>query len=288
MSNASENDKENLNTQNVQKEEPEEAQKKNDVSDYSSRNKSNIFSKDESSSFLGMSDDMITIEDTYKETEAKEANKTDQKSTVLPNTYLINHIEMNVIEEQADEEDKSCNSSVRVSNNFSAYNSNDPYYVNSNKSREQRKKQRDSFETFGQKSLAGAMYTIKSDSKNSKNADTSLDSQKAFESLDVNKLAPPFGTSVENNEEEKSQYTEDIMKKNLDTDDSTDISAQITKRTNNAKSSGQKGEGHQSSFSMPVLNLDSISKQPIEATFTKESLNSHNSEILKTSVQGNF
>ena len=107
MSNASENDKENLNTQNVQKEEPEEVQKRNDVSDYSSRNKSNIFSKDESSSFLGMSDDMITIEDTYKETEAKEANKNDQKSTVLPNTYLINHIEMNVIEEQADEEDKS-------------------------------------------------------------------------------------------------------------------------------------------------------------------------------------
>lgn len=127
--------------------EAEAAAKKQDVSDYSSKSKSNFFSKDESS-ILGISDDMITIEDTYKETE--QITEKQKIGGFLPTNYLINHMEMNVIEEQADEEDKSCTSSFRKSNNLSAFNSNDPYYIQSNVSKDGRKT-RESFETFGQK-----------------------------------------------------------------------------------------------------------------------------------------
>ena len=64
-----------LNSENVVKEDQECGTKKNDISDYSSKNKSYILSKDESSSFLGMSDEIITIEDTYKETEQREVER---------------------------------------------------------------------------------------------------------------------------------------------------------------------------------------------------------------------
>ena len=64
-----------------------------------------MLNRDDSSSFLGISDDMITIEDTYKESEIKkEVPKQDNPTN---NNYLITQLEMNVIEEQADEEDKS-------------------------------------------------------------------------------------------------------------------------------------------------------------------------------------
>jgi hypothetical protein len=64
-----------------------------------------MLNRDDSSSFLGISDDMITIEDTYKESDfKKEVSKQDN---LVNNNYLINQLEMNVIEEQADEEDKS-------------------------------------------------------------------------------------------------------------------------------------------------------------------------------------
>jgi hypothetical protein len=64
-----------------------------------------MLNRDDSSSFLGISDDMITIEDTYKESDfKKEVSKQDN---LVNNNYLINQLEMNVIEEQTDEEDKS-------------------------------------------------------------------------------------------------------------------------------------------------------------------------------------
>lgn len=148
------------------------------------------------------------------------------------------------------------------------------------------KKHKESFETFGQKSLAGAMYTLKSDSRGSKYGDTSLDSQKAFESLDVNKLAPPPPT-YDNIEEEKCQITDELVKKNLDTDDSTDISAQVTKRTN-VKNNGQEGESHQSCASMPILNLDNLSKHPVDGTLTKESQNSEISECQKSTTKSKY
>ena len=116
-------DKENINFSNIsnksntQAQIPESSLKRNEVSEYSSRSKSNFMSRDESNSILALSDDMITIEDTYKETEEKITQKlkstnptvanAEQENGFLPNNYLINHMEMNIIEEQVDEENKS-------------------------------------------------------------------------------------------------------------------------------------------------------------------------------------
>ena len=251
--------------------------KRNDISDYSSRSKSNFFSKDESSSFLGMSDDMITIEDTYKETEQKFADK--PKASYLPSNYLINHMEMNVIEEQDDEEDKSCASSFHKSNNnMSGYNSNDPYYLQSHISKEN-KKNRESFETFGQKSLAGVMNTVKSDSKESRKIDDSYESEKPISENYVENIAETEQdeepANEEPKEEEKAHRTDEKFKRNIETDDSTDISAQITKRTNHTRSSGYKGDKHTSCLSMPALNLESLTKFRVDNRLSRESYDTH-------------
>ncbi|CAI2379024.1 unnamed protein product [Moneuplotes crassus] len=247
---------------------------KNDISGYSSRTKSNVFSKDESS-FLCISDDMITIEETYKEAEGKMTPKLATPAP-LPQTYKINHMEMNVIEEQDDEEEKSCGSSIRVSNNLSGYHSNDPYSYNSNISKEN-KKQRESFETFGQKSLAGAIHALKSESRESR-IDEEVEHSHGHDDRTGPTIAPTFDTVEEN----KSQNTEEAQKKHLETDDSTDISAQITKRTNKLIGSEQKEEGRHSSLSINGLNMDSISKFPGDGTLTKESQNSERSSFTKS------
>lgn len=268
-------DKENVNNLNVKTKLSDDAEvlhKRNDISDYSSRSKSNFFSKDESSSFLGMSDDMITIEDTYKETELKFADK--PKASFLPSTYLINQLEMNVIEEQEDEEDKSCASSFHKSNNnMSVYNSNDPYYLQSHISKEN-KRNRESFETFGQKSLVGVINTIKSDSKESRKIDDSFESEKIISENHIENIAETEQDEDPVNEvpreEEKAHRTDEKFKRNIDTDDSTDISAQITKRTNHTRSSGYKGDKHTSCLSMPALNLENLTKFRVDNRFSRE------------------
>jgi hypothetical protein len=273
------NDKENVNNANIRNEQAYDNDvyyKRNDISDYSSRNKSNMVYRDESSSFLGISDEMITIEDTYKESDKREFEN--QSNQFLPSTYLINHLEMNVIEEQVDEEDKSCSSSMRRSNNMSGYNSNDPYYITSNVSREHRK-QKDSFETFGHKSLAGAMHTIKSESRISKQGDHSYDSQK-YESLEIDEYEiPRIEQSMENikEEEEKTHPTDKKIARPLEMDDSTDISAQITKRTNNTKNSAYNDNSRTVNVSMPVLNFENLSKIPNDTCKSKEFQNSMSS-----------
>lgn len=117
---------------------------------------------------------MITIEDTYKETEEKMDEKYRSKlqkisgfenENCLPNNYLINHMEMNVIEEQVDEENKSCVSSFRRSNNASNYASGEHYAPSNSAVSKEGRKGRESFETFGQKSLTGVINTIKSESR---------------------------------------------------------------------------------------------------------------------------
>jgi hypothetical protein len=266
-------DKENINNANFQQEHPYEndvVYKRQDVSDYSSRNKSHMMSRDESSSFLGMSDDMITIEDTYKETVQKEFEN--MSNQFLPNTYLINHLEMNVIEEQADEEDRSCSSSMRRSNNISGDNSKD-FCVTSNISIDH-KKHKESFETFGHKSLAGAIQ--KSTSRASKLEDPSLDSQK-YEDLEIDYgEIPRIEQSMEDikQEEEKTHPTDEKVTRPFEADDSTDISAQITRRTNNTKNSGYKDNRQTASFSMPSLNFDNLIKTPVGMSKSKESQNS--------------
>jgi len=207
---------------------------------------------------------------------------------------MINQLEMNVIEEQADEEDKSCASSFHKSNkNSNDYNSNDPYFINSTVSRENRKA-RDSFETFGQKSMAGIMSTIKSESKESRKNNLSVDSSVNQDSLNVDDLCPPLiqqsavkektrekETTLEVHEEEKTHTTDEKYKRTLDVDASTDISAQVTKRNSNTKNSGYKGDQHTSSFSMPTLNFDNICKFKVDNQMSKDSSLNDNSGQVK-------
>lgn len=282
----------------------EQIQKLNDVSDYSSISKSNFMSRDDSNSFLALSDDMITIEDTYKETEDNIADKLkaklaakQQNGNFLPNNYLVNQTEehritqyvdnqMNIIEEEPDEEDKSCASSMRRSNNISGYNSNDPYGTNnSGVSRGNRNRARESFETFGQKSLTGMINTLKSDSKDSRNNDASYDSESINNSIKFDQLPIAFKHKISDpkiielkrkkEEEEKADPTVEITRRNIDPDISTDISAQITKRTIHTKSN----------CSMPSTNLDNVSKFRAESKLSKETDEDTDSQIENTTLQ---
>ena len=199
---------------------------------------------------------MITIEDTYKETE--QITEKPKNGSFIPTNYLINHIEMNVIEEQADEEDRSWTSSFRRSNNLSAFNSNDPYYIQSNVSKEGRKT-RESFETFGQKSLGGYIQTLKSDSKWSRQQDISIDIEKELYSIHNDLITNPSCEQTTEKEKKLNEFTDWKAKRNCSIDDSTDVSAQITKRTNNTKNSNRK-EDTSSCQSLPAINLDNILK----------------------------
>ncbi len=163
---------------------------------------------------------------------------------------------------------------------MSGYHSNEPFSYHSNLSKDN-KKQRESFETFGQKSLVGAMQAIKSESRESRIEEIENEDDQE-EEKDMH-IAPTFDSV----EEEKSQTTDGLKKKPLETDDSTDISAQITKRTYNGINSDKKEGGRQSSYSMNALHMDSLTKLPVDGTLTKESQNSDLSSFRK-SAQGKF
>ena len=89
-------------------------------------------------------------------------------------------------------------------------------------------------------------------------------------------------TEKEKKMEERTEFTDFKAKRNCSIDDSTDISAQITRRTNYTKNSNRR-EDSSSSQSMPAINLDNILKFKNECKMARESSeeNSSNKAVEK-------
>ena len=153
---------------------------------------------------------------------------------------------------------------------------------NLNISHDNRNKVRESFETFGQKSLLGVINTIKSDSRNSKN-DCSSESEKNYGTLKAEQLPIQFSEQQQKNEnishtleEDKTQTT---TKRQIETDDSTDISAQVTKRTNHTKSSCSIPNPIGNDQLIKVRPDSKLSKESEEIGIQEDTQKSKNSQV---------